>query len=83
MSALAALWALARQAPAWLWGAAAALGALLLAYARGRAGGRAAERTRANEAALQRKAEVEQIARELEGLSEAELEEQGGPWIRP
>ena len=83
MSALAALWALARRAPAWLWGAAGALAALLLAYARGRAGGRAAERTRANEAAFERKAEVERIARELEGVSETELDQRGGPWVRP
>jgi membrane protein implicated in regulation of membrane protease activity len=86
MSALAALWAplwaLVRRAPTWLWGAAAALGALLLAYARGRSGGREAERSRANDEALARKAEVEQIARELEGLSESKLEERGGPWVR-
>lgn len=82
MSALASLWSLLGRAPAWLWGALAALAALAVARLRGRAEGRAEERSRANETALARKAEVEQIARELEGLGEADLEERGGPWVR-
>lgn len=83
MTWLFGLWGLLKKAPAWLWGALAVVGGLLVAYLRGRASGRASERQKATEEALERKVETEKIEREIEGLPDEALDKRGKPWLRP
>lgn len=78
-----ALWSWLKAVPGWLYGFAGALLALGAAYLRGRASGRASERQKGNEQALDHRRSADEIEREVEGLSDDDLEKRGRPWLRP
>ena len=82
MTWLASLWSILRALPGWLLGALGALAGIALAYLRGRSAGSAAERARSDQEALEGKRKIERLEREIEGLSERELERRGRPWVR-
>jgi hypothetical protein len=76
MSLLSNLWTL-------LGVAGAALGAVVLAYFRGRRAGKSEERAKATESAIERINEDKKRDNEIAGLSPAERERRGQRWVRP
>lgn len=71
-----------KKVPAWAYGALGIALAIGWAFLRGKSAGRAGERQKANEEAQERKAETDKIEREIEGLSDDELEKRGKKWVR-